>query len=123
MGNYIILHNVPATPEGKAFIRQLRKYLPPEYKIRSRGNLKDRKGAAGGDARKHKALRSNVPVHMADRLRVYIDERPGERVIHNAKGWWYLPRGARLGEGQMQGPFKTYKAVRVAKRITEGTGS
>lgn len=123
MGNYIVLHNVPSGPEGRAFLRQLRKYLPPEYKIRARGNLKDRKAAAGGDPAKHKRLRDSVPCHMADRLRVYIDERVEEGIQKRAgNAWYYLPRGSYGADGWI-GPFKTYDAVKLAKRLAEGTTS
>ena len=113
----LVLHNIPATPEGKAFIRQLRKYLPPEYKIRTRGNLKDRKAASGGDVRRHQLLRQNVPVYMADRLRVYVDEKPAQFLNKRNHQWYYTP----TTRAEEMGPFRTYKAALAAKRITEGT--
>lgn len=116
----IVLNNVPATAEGKAFIRQLRKYLPPEYVIRSRGCLKDRKAAANGDVRRHQLLRQGVPVYLADRLRVYSYEKPGQGLFKKMGRWFFVPFGSYGDPSQAQGPFRTYEAAKLAKRVAEG---
>src|ERR1043165_3611678 len=119
----LTLVNVPVGPEGRAFLKQLRKSLPPEYRLRGRGCLKDRKALAvrraqekGEDvAYRHKLLRQAVACRDADRLRVYIELRPIPGIVQERGRWFVLQKNEKLG------PFGSYDAARTAKRIADGT--
>jgi hypothetical protein len=130
---HIVLENIPNTPEGKAFLKQLRKYLRPEYKLRSRGRHRDRKGLAkqlvkqgeycdANDssvqdraARVHQKLRAGMSCKHADRITTVVEPRTNEGITKN-RGKFYL----WYNTPQQQGPFKNWYAALVAKRITKG---
>lgn len=128
MSNYIVLENIPNTPEGRAFLKQLRKYLRPQYKMRSRGRHKDRKGLAKELAAKgvyanenhaHRSLRAGMSCKHADRITTVVEARNErgieQRHIAGRWGYWVYP-----GSKEQLGPFKTWDAARAAKRVTEG---
>lgn len=130
--------DVPNTPEGRAFLKQLRKYMAPQYRMRSRGRHRDRKGLAEQLVRQgvyceaddksiqererivHFKLRTGMSCRFADRIVTVIDARPGPIQWAQGRngrwGFWLYP-GVPAME---QGPFKTYHAAQAAKRVTEG---
>jgi hypothetical protein len=125
VSDYLTIDNIPATDEGRAWVKQLRKYLAPHYKIRTRGRHKDRKGLAAKLEISYQSLRQDVPCKYADRLVVQVSKRSERGVVyregsyHRARGWYLSEPGA----SEEQGPFKSWDAARAAKRIATGTAS
>lgn len=136
---YIVLEGIPNTPEGRAFLKQLRKYLRPQYRMRSRGRHSDRKGLAvklaadqteyrGGmtpedrTAVIHRQLRTGMSCKHAETITTVIDInnaraiRYVRKTTRKHKAGYYLYYGTQLE----QGPFKTWDAAKIAKQVTEG---
>lgn len=136
MNDYIVLENIPNTPEGRAFLKQLRKYLRPQYKMRSRGRHKDRKGLAkelvkrgiycypndtNREADVHQRLRLGMSCKYADRITTTV-------TVRNEGGIQFIGATAKRKRGfylyaysdREQGPFRTWEAASVARTIMKG---
>lgn len=126
----VVLANIPATPEGFAFIKQLRKYLPVGTTIRTRGLNKDRKAVAQRTGRKHSTLRHGVECHLADRLRVYVTQEHVPRWLkcEGRRRWWfsveegYTMKHSGLTATRVRwfGPFNSREAAVAARNVTQG---
>lgn len=145
MNDYIVLENIPNTPEGRAFLKQLRKYLRPQYRMRSRGRNKDRKGVAERLVRDgivknerpieipdltdadlvrmtHTSLRQGMSCKYADRITTTIDARNEGGILFLSRATEKRKRGFYLYPytDAEQGPFRTWEAARAARTVTKG---
>lgn len=141
MSDYIVFENIPNTPEGRKFLKDLRKYLRPQYKLRSRGRHSDRKGLAeqlvkqgvycdaddsrvqDRAARVHDKLRAGMSCKYAERITTVVEARNEQGIQWRNTGGQrgFYVRVAYHGEHEWQGPFKKWEDAVAAQRVMKGT--
>lgn len=143
MSDYIVLENIPNTPEGRAFLKQLRKYLRPQYKMRSRGRHSNRKEvakrvaaefAAKGDtthhadpAWQHYTMRQGLSCKHAERITTVVEVRNDKGVqwfngSKNRKRGYYVIEWKNGMRVPAIGPFRTWEAALTCNKVDKGVG-
>lgn len=141
----VVLEKVPATPEGRLFLKQLRKYLRPQYTIGARGRHSNRQGLARllalqglyGDRgempsseRVHDKLRAGMSCKHAETMTVTIWAPERERDIQwrglvKKPGFYVRVEKEKQPDDtfkayRWQGPYRTYDAAMTVLRVARG---